>query len=448
MNKNRGTSRRLSPSRIVGFIICLLLLGFVYYINVLTPLFADDYCYMFSFADKERIGSLSDLFASLGAHYKSVNGRLVVHFFAFAFQIIGDGAFNVINTLAFALLVLVMYYHAFGTLKGLKPAACVFLTLGLFVLTPKFGQSFLWMTGSANYLYGMLILLACFIPFRRWAEGKTESRGFGFALLCLVLGLLGGWTNENTSCALIAAAFCFMLWSLIRDGRVPVWMIAFFVGAVAGLLIMILAPGEQSRLDLSGGFSLSQAFSRVPDVTAKAVRYFGALAVLVAVLIVLFFARGGKQRAERLILPAIYVFAALISAYAMIASPQFPARVWSGSVIFALIGAAALFDAVFRDVKAPGAASVVCCALSLVLIVLSSNIPALRDTADRTRRRDESARAQIEAGADTLYLPGISCGDSPLDCYELWDDIVDDPQNWMNGALADYYGAEAVIAEK
>lgn len=47
--------------------------------NLLTGYLADDFRYMFSFADWSRMERLSQILPSVAAHAKSMNGRLTAH---------------------------------------------------------------------------------------------------------------------------------------------------------------------------------------------------------------------------------------------------------------------------------------------------------------------------------------------------------------------------------
>lgn len=62
----------------VGSVI-VLIYALVYALNYYTPLFADDYSYMYSFSTGERITSVTEIWESQKAHYHSLNGRSVTH---------------------------------------------------------------------------------------------------------------------------------------------------------------------------------------------------------------------------------------------------------------------------------------------------------------------------------------------------------------------------------
>ena len=114
-----------------------------YALNLLTCLYADDYSYTYTFAvteGKYRISNLYELFLSQLNHYQVMNGRTVVH------------------TAAFVALGCLIYRNGYGKSGELRPAVlfCVFALL--WVVTPAFGESFLWLVGSCNYLFGILFI--------------------------------------------------------------------------------------------------------------------------------------------------------------------------------------------------------------------------------------------------------------------------------------------------
>ena len=126
--------------------IALLILA----LNLLTLLLADDYRYAFSFATGERLKNVVDIFPSLAAHAVSINGRLVPHFFVQLFTLLPRQVFSVVNTVVFLLLIAGMYRLSQKEEQNWKLLVLIFG--GMFLLPPVFGQSFLWLAGSVNYL--------------------------------------------------------------------------------------------------------------------------------------------------------------------------------------------------------------------------------------------------------------------------------------------------------
>lgn len=73
--------------------------------NLLTKFLADDFAYLFSFADGSRIEHLSQIIPSMAAHAKSMNGRLTAHSLVQLFVIFPTWVFDVVNALMCVSLV-------------------------------------------------------------------------------------------------------------------------------------------------------------------------------------------------------------------------------------------------------------------------------------------------------------------------------------------------------
>lgn len=428
-------------------LIALAALAF-FSLNLLTRVMRDDWSYTFDFVTKERIASFGDIFQSLGIHYTNVNGRLPVHFFAHLFLWLGKGAFNVVNTLSFALLVTLIYFHAFGTLRGFRPYAWLMAFLGLWALTPAFGESFLWVTGAANYLYGMLLILLYLIPFRRLFDAdRPTGHPVLAALLSLPGGVLAGWTNENTSCALIAILVLLLVWRRVEGKRLPLWLWTGLIGCAAGLFIMVLAPGELSRLGGAGGVGGARDILwRAGVMTYKLARYLWPGILLWLALAVCFFRR--RCDVNRFALPLIFLIAGFGAVYSMAFSPAMPDRVWSGPVIYFLISTLALWHAAgeprFDHARLRIGAATLCAALTLASYAYFA--PKVSATAMAFDARAADAAAQLAQGERDLKLDAVYGSGVPFDAAEIPCDITPDPTHWLNSALAHYLGADSVTA--
>ena len=427
-------------------LIALAVLAF-FSLNLLTRVMRDDYSYTFNFVTKARIASFADIFQSLGIHYTNVNGRLPVHFLAHLFLWLGKGVFNVVNTLSFAGLVTLIYFHAFGGLRPFRPYAWLAAFWGLWLLTPAFGESFLWVTGASNYLYGILLILLFLIPYRRLIDADKPANKAWYAPLALLGGVLAGWTNENTAGALVIVLLCLLLWRLIEKKSVPLWFYAGLIGCVAGLALMVLAPGELSRLGNEGGAGgLADYIWRAGVVTYKLVRYLWPGIAVWLGLLVCFLRR--RQAAKRLIVPLIFLLAGLASAYAMALSPTMPDRVWSGPVVYLLISTLSLWRAsgelCLVSARLRIAAVTLCAALAVTAYAL--NAPAVAASAAAFDAREADAAAQLAQGKRALTLSPVCGSGRPFDAAEVPFDITPDPGHWLNGALAHYLGADSVTA--
>ena len=61
------------------------------------------------------------------AHYYGMNGRIPVHFLAQLFLLLNPILFDLINSFAFALFILMICYYALGSLKNISAFFIFFL---------------------------------------------------------------------------------------------------------------------------------------------------------------------------------------------------------------------------------------------------------------------------------------------------------------------------------
>jgi len=437
--------------------LCLLLLAvflLIFVLNVLTPLYADDYSYSYTFAvteGKYRITNLRELFLSQINHYRVMNGRSVAHTLAQLFLMWGKPVFNIINSLAFICLGLCIDYHACGALRRIRALPLGLIYFLLWLCAPAFGQSFLWVTGSANYLYGILIILLYLIPFR---QNMTDDRGMPLpaALLMLPAGVIAGWTNENNAVALIAVVVLTIILRAVQKKRFQPFMLFGAAGNIVGCLIMLLSPGERHRLDGFGGFGAIRAIvDRAAHITLQMGWYLLPSLLLLAAAVLLLIRhqrRSGTKLSLSELTPAlIYLTGMLGSVYSMSAAPYFPQRAWSGPIVFSLIAALSAASLLPPYAKLRRGPLRIAVSLLMAVCFLITYIPALRDLNEvRTRcaAREAVLLQAKEDGRREAAVPMIGSS-SRYSCFEESGDLSGDPDVWPNTAMAMYYGLERVV---
>lgn len=419
-----------------------------YALNVLTCLYADDFSYTYTFAvteGKYRISNLYELFLSQRNHYLVMNGRTVVHTLAQLFLMWGKPLFNILNAAAFVALGMLIYRHGYGKSGELRPAVlfCVFGLL--WIVTPAFGESFLWLVGSCNYLFGILLILLALLPVTKALDEEFVPMPGWKTALYFFLCVLAGWTNENNAVALVVIFLCCVLWLLVTKQKVPVWVWAGLIGSVIGCLLLLLSPGEATRLANSGGFGgLRIWFHRFISITGRLVVYLGAELGL----IVLFFIKSviDKRSIRELLKPGIFVLAGLASTYSMILSPQFPTRTWSGPVVFFTIVLVALWRRVEPEPNRNYRGLTIAVSVLAVLAVTGTYIWAAQDL-NETRNAfqlREKYIAEAKADGETEITLSPIHGRTKWNCYNEYGDLNDDPAQWPNTAYAMYYGLDRV----
>lgn len=243
----------------------LLLTGiylFFYILNYLTPMaFGDDYVYSFVWQGHSefepltetsaRVSSLHDLFISQLSHYFTWSGRTISHTIAQFFLWMGKDVFNYFNALISVMLIAEIYWCANkGTVTlDFKLRRLCWILFALWAFTPGFSTVFFWLSGSCNYLWTSVILLAFLLPFihKYYFFEKEYANNTWFQYAMLFLGLIAGWTNENSICWIILSLLVFLLLNRRRP-EIESWMLTSVTGLIIGYTLLMFAPGNIARL--------------------------------------------------------------------------------------------------------------------------------------------------------------------------------------------------------
>lgn len=439
-----------TKKRLTALLVLAGIAAAFFALNVLTPLYADDYTYYFSFLytpEKPRIASLGEFFASQYVHYQIMNGRAVAHALAQLFLLLGKPVFNFINTGAFLLLGWAMQALMTGR-RDLSLPLFLFSVAGLWFITPAFGQDFLWLTASGTYLYSVLIILLYLIPFRRALEAEAPG-GWIRALLFFPFGLLAGWSQENAAAALLVMMVCFLLAYLLKRKPLRAWMFTGFLGNLTGLGLMLLSPGQSTRLSGSGGLgNLSLWIQRFRTITTQARDYLWLPAALFLVLATWRLCRDCphpvRDHWQSWLPTLVFLMGSLASAYSMILSPQFPERAWSCIVAFTFVTVGNVAVLCY-DLKLSRGLWAGLCALVLLagMFTYFQAFRSLSLTSRQMTERETLIQEALDRGDREITLAPIGAYNK-YNCYPPEGDLGLDSAQWPNTSLAIYYGFDVI----
>ena len=341
-------------------VIAAVCAAFFYAFNLQTALIADDYNYRFIFGTaNQRVEHIFDIIESMRAHYHTMNGRLILHSLTQLFLLWGKPVFNVVNTVGYLLFTGLIYWHCKGTGRH-SPALYFGVHLMVWFFIPVYGQTMLWVDGSANYMWGSILRLAALLPLRLHVQAARPAAGsWWWLLLSIPAGVIAGWTNENSGAAFLVIVGLFLLYNRANKGRIPRWAVGMLAGAAVGFAVMIAAPGNHVRLENNLGVPVT-AFQRlwngITVCNRKLFYYLLPVFALYAVCLALlhFFGPEGKrEKRQRMLLSGIYLLGALAGVYAMLFVPYFPARATFGSVACAIVATGTLYAGIRLDQTAP-----------------------------------------------------------------------------------------------
>lgn len=410
---------------LIGMLMLLL--------NLHTPLMMDDYDYSFSWATGERLAGLGDIAASQAAHYRLWGGRSVVHFLAQLFLYLGKPVFNLANTVMYLLLLLEM-----AALAGKRGRGCdwrmLLIAHALMLLAvPFFGTVFLWLDGAGNYLWGTVLALTPLVIAKSEREGGFFDAGFSRGWIALPVCFLAGWTNENTACGVLAAMILLTLWDRLRDRKVRAWRWAALAVQALGVAVMLLAPGNFARAgEASRRGMVMELVYRFAVTTYCLLRYAGIPALLAAAALL---AARRKEISVRTEWLCVLTGTALLSAYALVGSPQISDRSFTAVLVLAVTA----LLAVLADLKPrPDRRSLPAIAVLAVCIV-GVSLGALRDV----KAHEAAWRAQTDAieAAAAAGETDVAVSSVPQNSrFTMAVTLEDSPDAWPNSTLGRYYG--------
>ena len=365
------------------FAVIVLILGiYIFLLNQLYPVYMDDWAYAFSACDQSEITSVWDIFVSQYCHYFTWGGRCVGHFIAQFLLWIDPLWADILNATAFILLLLFIYAIANKNNKTNLVLLIVILASVWFLL-PDLSQNLLWITGSANYLWGSLIILMFIYPFASYyIDARERSNATFRSVFLLLFGIIAGWTNENTSLAFVVFLIALVLIMQYQKVPVPRWMILGIVGFIIGCIILQVSPGNNIRrkfelLNVHGfeEVSLSFYFYRFVTVLKLAYAYlFLPMAIYIGVLL-LYLWKGPKDKIERrkkLILSFLFLGVSLIATVVMSGAPYFPSRAWCGIFIFLIVAIMILYANIDTSFLLLKVVNYILAAVALIIFIYSA----------------------------------------------------------------------------
>lgn len=472
------SAQAVSPN--ANLFLLLLLVSFLLILvyNVFTPMLSDDFTYG---AQVKEASNWFDLVRQEADQYMHWTGRSVVHMILRTFLFLPGPVFKVCNSLAFIALSLLIYAQIDGRRKW-DVLVFAMIQLSLWLFTVDFKQSILWETGACNYLWGTMIILAFMTASRavyRRAEAASVSTGNSSAgdrtgcgghssgpkmaltaLGLLLLGIIAGWCNENTSGGALLYVLYLLAAYLAAHKKVHPVLAAGTVGTCIGLFMMVHAPGNYERMayksELHSG--LYGLFSRFEKITESVQEYFLVLLILyMAACVIVWLQNRHKSYRERLIIlkrPLLFGFLFLATSYALILTVQAQTRALFGAGIFLIIGTLQAVVTALRGEKEADSSimvrsTVYAGVLGLGLYMAFTYIACGADNARIFRdvqERISYIEQQKAAGEDDITVAQVH-----TDFYNRYSaiqemELQEDPGFWTNVGYEQYYGVKKIRA--
>ena len=423
---NRVADRTVWPLYTAVFISAFML-------TVLTPKYADDFAYSFSFATDQRIRSIADIFPSMAVHRVLLNGRVVPHFLVQLFLMFPKAVFSLLNAME-TILLLKLSSRCLQTSGKTK---CLILLCGIFriwLFTPSFGENYLWLDGAVNYSWALAVLMLFLTPYiSAWFQMPREKHTL-LSVLHIVFSFAAGSWSENGSLAFLFVAGCLFLGTWKRERKLPVYLMLGICSAAAGYIFLMTAPATSGRaaamnpsvLITNVQFFLKASFSHL------LVLYLAFAALLVMTIV----SKGQKDRIIFSILLFLAGFGALAS---FIFAAYFVERHFSCTVFLTVLSCTVLLDELIQRQKQS-----LLYALTGVLTVVFLLYFTLGTVDIVVANRKETEREQIIRDAVSKGEKEVTLTNYfPSTVYAV-PFILDAPNDWVNMTVASYYGLDTV----
>lgn len=442
--------KKANKSRLLIAFALLAIFLFILYCNHLTPLQGDDYCYLYSCKDNSRISSVWDILVSMYYHRFTTNGRVIPHFFTQLLLMYPKPIFNVINAAMFSLCIYLMYSMAFVPCRASRTKvgrerereSNLLLLCALFgavwVLTPYFGEVYLWLDGSCNYLwcyvvtfFWLLVMAWDFytdIRMKFWQE-------ILFTLLCLVVGNY----SENSS---VASVFMFMLFIALslfyRKRPLKRWYVTGFIAMLAGFALLALAPAELKTKIAEP--SVNAYIKNFFELVKMYLRFWPLLVFYVLAYIYSF-----QHRFERdtRILSLVLIGGSLAAHFVLVFALYPVERTTVLGLQLLLMSCSLLFQQIFHG-KATALISLTCAVLMCFTAYRGYvGLKDLRVVRYRWDYNDTLLREATAKGEDSVRIPYI-IPDTEYSVFYVWGYIRESPKHYYNVELAKYHGLSEI----
>ena len=221
----------------------------------------DDLGYMFSdrslhSADGKRVESFGDILSTQMMHYRTCNGRFLVHYIVqLMVSMLPGWVGSLLNSLMFTLLWLLTVLCAFGR-RHLTVAGGVSVLVLLWIGLPVPGVTMLSLDAFAvNYLWVSVFILMFMVQWgflisnrvRPLPNLSTDKKIF-LELAVLLFAVIVGSLQESFSIPLIGGMLITMI---IYHKTIHPETHLMFGGFSLGTLVLILSPGNWGRTDFN-----------------------------------------------------------------------------------------------------------------------------------------------------------------------------------------------------
>jgi len=440
-------------TKLLFFAVMGISLIMIFLYNFYTPLFSDDLHYIWQVRDNN---SFLDLIKMTFNAYVEYNPRLIGHFYTFYAASISKFLFNIINSGHFVMLIFLIYLNT-KTVQKTKYDIFLFLLTLFFYwrYAVEFGDTILWLSGAASYLWPMTIMLGFISLYRYLLVTSKKNQNLFIYTFLFIIAVLSGWCNENTSGGVIIIILFFTInkmKELKKDNQnvIRKEMIIAITGVVIGFIGLLSSPGAYNRIgtfeeNYSGLIGLA---SRLYYILLTIHGLFFELLVITVILVI--FVIVIKRKWDQVLAQVVpFFFAGIATCFALVLIPVPSARAYFGAGVFLVIACLKCF-VLFIDSEEKEATAIKYITFSLLLMWFIFDYQANLVNVARVYREENERLTIMEQakmnGLNEVVVPQLS-GDFKSRYSSIHNhDMTEDYGFWINTYYRNYFGIYKITA--
>lgn len=412
----------------------------------LTPYFANDYRYLLISGTHDKVSSIADIFISQYDHYFDWGGRTVAHVIAQYLLYIGKEAQALVSAFTYCLTVYLICYIGRNS-KKLTLKYVFIATFLLWACLRYFGEVVFNVVSSSNYLFTSCLVLIYLIPYVKGFSNR-DSKSLLFSFLFFLLGIIAGWCNENTGFALglVIGLVCL---TRLAHRNLRFYEAAGLVGLAIGYLLLVLAPGNFSRLDSmeSKGFDFFDHFIGTFGIIFETIVCLHILLLMLIFVIIKGNISIRRFTIDQTLKKAFFIFAiGLASLLIMMFSPNFPARSTTLFTFCTVISILLILTYLTEQKKtllgsvSKNVLTTLACAYMLVTTI--NTALAYATLHQDGIERDQYIKEELAKGVTDLVVPPMHLQNSK---YIYAADVRADRKYWTNNIVKNYYQVNSIV---
>lgn len=428
-------NKRIGVALLVGIFLLLLLC------NCLTDYLVDDFTYLYSLESGEKITDFFQIFGSVKAHALTMNGRVVAHFFAQLFLFLPAWVFKIVNSLVFSGMIFLIYKISCPKKRNNVLLAGIFATVWVFA--PSFGQVFLWLVGSCNYLWAYFFGAAFILPYVTAFSDNRHIERTAHKILFFLHAFLSGAYSENTSAAFICVAVLLVLAKRVFfKGKPKAYELVGLLCAFVGYVTLYLSPAQWSNksAELSVS-SLLQNFSNALEM------YRGFAPLLILWVVAFVVSVYAKTDRKKLVLSAAFLCGSLLSNFMMILASYYDARSSVAPFILLVISLFILLSEIFETNYQVAVSSLVSVLLLVAVYFVCVGGKDIYATHRAIAANEQTIAECRDMGQMDVEVPVVTPQTKYSPLYGLRYLSTETAATWPNMGMATYYGVDSLLGK-